>query len=358
MKRSARMFVADSEVMTPEILEKIQSGEDGLVIQVDTGGAPVDSFIKAIQDPKLNPQIGESLMKLREEIREIIGLDDFIRGNVGTNVTATQASLVSEGTNLRVEWRRSHLSDFIVNSLRKLWKIVQQHYDAEDIIPIVGDDGATVYQEFTPADLEGEFALDIAVNSTAPPNKQLEVKQALDRYNLLRPDPKVDSRKLIFDLLDAMRVPETDKFVKAPEETEQMSIQEETELLNQGQKALAHPGDDHEMHLAAHTPEMEKNQNTVNQLQQHNEEIQRLPDGPERQSQEQQMMGYQQEMQHLQTLAGVWQDHVQQHQKWRDSDMGVIASGGSARPGEPVNPNMFNRRDTRVADLLAENQGG
>ena len=358
MKRSARQYIADAEIMTPEIKAQIQSGVDGLVITVDGGGRPLQDFIQALDDAPLNPQISECIAKLKEEIREIIGLDDFIRGQTSSNITATQASIVNEGTNMRVEWRRGRLHDFIANTLRKVWKIIQQYHDAEDIIAIVGDDGVERYATIGPEEISGEFSIDIGVNSTAPPNKQMDIKNALDRYNLLRGDPKVDARRLIFDLLTAMGVQEIDKMVKAPEELEGEHLQKESEALNQGQKILAHPGDDHEMHMQAHQPEAEKYRNVLNQLQQHTDEISRQPDGPEKEDRSQELQGYNQEIQQIQQVAGAWQDHLSQHQRLRDSDMGVIASGADFRPGQPINPNMFNRRATRLADTNAEFQGG
>ena len=366
MHRFGRKYEARKDSMTPENKEALERGEDGLVLEFDDISQP---NIKPIQDAPLDPQHYVNIRQIEKEIREMMGLDEFIQGSSRGNITATQTTEISKGTSLRVQWRKEMLHDFLQKTIRKMWQIIQTHHKANDLVPIVGPDGIATYKQATPEEIQGEFQIEIGVNSTSPPDRQQDIKNAQDRYNLLRSDPKVNHRALIVDYLEAQGVQNVERIVKPQDSLEQQVIEQENQLLSQGQTELAHPGDDHQMHMQAHTPPMQQFESTMAQLQQQAEQMgagltrdvkgaqgRDIEDGPLQQDElsvlqndAAKFQAIQQQIQQLQPILQAYQQHTGQHTQYIQSDMGA---------GEPVNPNIFNRRAGRQADTNAEFQGG
>lgn len=351
LKRFARKYEARRDAFDDAGKTALRSGEDGYVFEVDTLDVP---NIRAIEDAPLDAQHSTNIRLIESEVRQLIGLDEFIKGSGSPSMTATQTAEISRGTSLRVQWRKDMLEDFLIKTVRKLWMVLQQYHDTEDMLPIVGPDGLTEYQKYSREEIQGEYKLEIGVNSTSPPDRQQDIKNAIDRYNLLRNDPKVDARTLIVDILTADGMENIEKYVKRPESLEQELIQKENQALQKGTPTMAHPGDDHQMHLKAQEPLAKKLATQIQQLQSQFEGMAREAQGgtnPNAQAQAQQM---QQQLQQIQKLAQVWQAHVQQHHAYIETDMGA----GEVKPRGPVDPNIMNRRTTRQADLIAEFQGG
>jgi len=202
----------------------------------------------------------------------------------------------------------------------------------------------------------------MGVNSTAPPDKRQDIKDAMDLYNLLRQDPKVDARGLILNIVDKMQVPDLQDLVRAPDDLEKTGIQEENQLLDQGTPALVHPGDDHQMHMQQQGSRSEELGNALKAMTQQFEEAERafkseqtlkqqtgVPLDESDQKKGMQLQGMQQQIQQFQKIAQVWQQHAGKHQQFIATDMGA---------GEPQNPQQFATRAGRTSDNIAEQSAG
>jgi hypothetical protein len=359
MRKNGRYYEMRRDAYTQEAIEDLKRGIDGTVLMADS----IDQEnIKPIQDAPLDPQHYVNIRQIEKEIRVILGLDENITSSTQKGVTATQTERASQGTTIRLATRRDALGSFVSGAISKLWQILQGHHDAEDFVEIVGPEGAKILDSINPTQIEGEYRIEMAVNSTAPPDKRQDIKDAMDLYNLLRQDPKVDARGLILNIVDKMQIPGIEDLVKAPDELEKATIAEESQMLEQGQPALVHAGDEHQMHMAQQGPRAEELANAAKALTQqfeeakasfgaeHQNKIQSgIPLTPEEQERGQKLLNMQETAQQTQKLAQIWQQHVAKHQEYIASDMGA---------GEPSNPQLFSQRAGRTSDDIAENSAG
>ncbi len=363
MKRFGRKYEMRKGIISTEQRELLRQGEDGLILEFDS----VDQVnIRPIEDAPLDTQHYINIRQIEKEIRVVLGLDENITSGTQKGVTATQTERAAQGTTIRLGVRRDMIGSFVTGAISKLWQILQGHHDAEDFVEVVGPEGAKILQGINPSQIEGEYKIEMGVNSTAPPDKRQDIKDAMDLYNLLRQDPKVDARGLILNIVDKMQIPGIEDLVRAPDDLEKQTIQEENQMLDKGQPALVHAGDDHQMHMQSQGARAQELGNAAKAMQQQFSEAERAfkarheaaikeaqemgqPISPEAQKEGQQLLAMQQSAQQAQKAAQIWQQHVGKHQEFIQTDMGA---------GEPSNPQQFATRAGRTSDNIAEQSAG
>ena len=162
-----RLLEDDSE------LSKLESGDDGTLIKVQSQGA-----IRAIEDAPLDQMGYQELALLNNDLIEIFGAPDHARG-IANAGSATEASLLDRRLEIREGDRMSQVSDFLGEIGRKLDQLVQAHMDKEEAIRVTGPQGE-VWEQVKPSDYEkinGEYEYGVAVGSTAPRLPDIERSQ-------------------------------------------------------------------------------------------------------------------------------------------------------------------------------------
>lgn len=147
-------------------------------------------------------QVKGDLMIIIDKMVDIISLETGITRAMLTGLTsaetATEAQIGQAGQNLRISDKADMVADFSNRQGRKLWQIIRQFVDLEEIELITGDTaldditGTPRYSWLEPIDtnmkeklITGEYDFQIEVGSTQKPDLPVLRKQVENMVNIL-----------------------------------------------------------------------------------------------------------------------------------------------------------------------------
>jgi hypothetical protein len=147
-------------------------------------------------------QVKGDLMIMIDKMVDIISLETGITRAMLTGLTsaetATEAQIGQAGSNLRMSDKADMVADFSNRQGRKLWQIIRQFVDLEEIELITGDTafddvtGTPRYSWLAPINGEiknklitGEYDFQIEVGSTQKPDLPVLRKQVENMVNIL-----------------------------------------------------------------------------------------------------------------------------------------------------------------------------
>lgn len=154
-------------------LSKLENGDDGTLIRVQTLGA-----VQPIQDAPLDQQNLQELMLLNNDMVEIFGTPSQARG-VADADSATEASILDKRLEVREGDRLSIVVDWVIEIARKLDQLVQYHIEQDEAVKITGPQGE-FWQIVKKQDYEainGEFEYSVNVGASQPRLPDIERAQ-------------------------------------------------------------------------------------------------------------------------------------------------------------------------------------
>ncbi len=145
---------------------------------------------------------------LKADIDRAVGLSDSVAGADpgGAPETATGIQLVHAAAGIRIQFKTRRFEQETCARIAEHWvSLDQQHIIEENVVagPPKPGDGDAEYSWYPigPAQLAGQFTFSIDAGSMSPQNDVAKQQAAVEKYQLLRPDPLVDARKLLTDIL-------------------------------------------------------------------------------------------------------------------------------------------------------------
>lgn len=188
--------------------------QDSLVEFILADG-DVSNIAKEVQFGQLDGQLIGLLYQLREQIREVMGVSSFDRGQRANVETAAEANLIGAGGAVSKSRIQAKFETFWVDIIRAAHRALLQTEDSRSFfIPVIGETNtlfltqgeiAQGFVEVGLEDLQGEFDYGVKLNSTIPLDpaaelaKIIQVNQAAGGPN----DPLLDGvyfRKRIYGL--------------------------------------------------------------------------------------------------------------------------------------------------------------
>jgi len=123
-----------------------------------------------------------------QDAQEISGISEYARGSAGDiRRTATEASLIQQGTNARLADKLNRVEKFIARIAQKLLQINQQFLTGDQVARIVGREGQMVWLPYTRDDIMGEFDFSVEAGSTAPKDENGRRQTAMSLGNIAMP---------------------------------------------------------------------------------------------------------------------------------------------------------------------------
>lgn len=191
--------------LKPEDLEKLLSKdiEDiGCGIEVDH-----DSIQASVQI--LNPaNVSDNLIREQEQtetdFRDTLGVGQNQSGEFSPfhNKTATEATIVQQGSDIRSDERRDIVADLLTNIVRKFNMFIFKYWTTERVVEIAGADGQTYWVQFTGEQLAGEYAYTVNPEDSKPVDSATRTETATNLFQMWNGDPLVDQvglRELVVD---------------------------------------------------------------------------------------------------------------------------------------------------------------
>lgn len=188
-------LLVDETAMTVDGKRALQGGDLGAICFTNKNPNEVAKEFSMVQ-------VKGDLMVMIDKMVDIISLETGITRAMLTGLTsaetATEAQIGQAGSNLRMSDKADMVSDFSNRQGRKLWQVIRQFVDLEEVELITGD---TAYDDITgtprfswlaPIDgdmqnklITGEYDFQIEVGSTQKPDLPVLRKQVENMVNIL-----------------------------------------------------------------------------------------------------------------------------------------------------------------------------
>ncbi len=140
-----------------------------------------------------------------QDVRETVG---FSRNQFGEfnsqsgDTTATEANIVRQASEIRVDERRDMVADMLVEVMETVHQIIFKFWTEETVVDVVGPGGAPIWVRLAPSLLkEGRYNIKVDPDSSVPETRALREAKAVQLYQLLRTNPLIDPVQLTQYLL-------------------------------------------------------------------------------------------------------------------------------------------------------------
>ncbi len=156
---------------------------------------PVNEIVNEISISPIDGQLVGLLFQVKEQIREVLGISNFDRGQRANVETASEANQIGAGGALARSRVQGKFEDFLVDVIRSAHRALLQTEDAREFfIPIIGEQNTLFLTEDEIAkgfiqvgleDLQGEFDYGVKLNSTTPLDPTAELAKAAQIYQII-----------------------------------------------------------------------------------------------------------------------------------------------------------------------------
>lgn len=202
--------------MKPEEAEKMVSEDVSPVIWIEGQG----SIANTVQEfsTTIPPELFVTADTLMQDVREQIG---FSRNQFGEfnsrsgDTTATEANIVQQATEIRIDERRDAVADRVVDIVEMMHGILFDNWGEEQIIDVIGPGGVPVWIKVRGELLrKGKFSVKVDPDSSVPETKGLREQRAIQLFTFLRTNPLIDPIKLTTYLMTELKGPQFDEMMK------------------------------------------------------------------------------------------------------------------------------------------------
>jgi len=185
IRRFNRKYRADPEVYEDEeSMEAMTEGVDGAVVKGSQG-----SF-EAIQDAPTSFDYDKHEAGVKQDYREITAQSEIDRGgSLGSGGTATEATLLQASSQLRSNYKRGLMEEFIQDNFRILNALLRAYLDTTIAVQIVGEeeDADLDWIEVSGGDIQGEYDVKVVPGSTVPITKETRKQSLMQLLQVLAP---------------------------------------------------------------------------------------------------------------------------------------------------------------------------
>jgi hypothetical protein len=203
-------FLLRKGTMSKDEVAKYLSGDIGILAEYDGAQIGEASPITAVSHPNNNQVLQQEAEYMRRDARETVG---FSRNQLGEyeasgRRTATEAGIVQQSSDQRLNRRQDQMAEFYQNIGKKLAKTIFKFWKTPRLVQIVGQDGAASWTSFTGSQLKGDYLYKVGFSSEPSDSHQRRKTEALTLYSQLSQDPSIDQLALRRHLVRAFNDPE------------------------------------------------------------------------------------------------------------------------------------------------------
>lgn len=178
----------------PEALKMVS--EDVSPVVWVKGRGSIDNAVKLIQGSTIPGELMLNAEVTMQNVRETVG---FSRNDAGEfnsrsgDTTATEASIVRQASEIRIDERRDLVADQLVEIIEIIHEIIFNFWQRDQIVDVIGPGGVQVWVAFR-GDLlkRGRYTVRIDPDSSIPQTRALREQKAIQLYSILKTNPLID----------------------------------------------------------------------------------------------------------------------------------------------------------------------
>ena len=153
---SVMKFLYHEGAIDDDELQKILDGEVKAAVKFKR---PLNEGSYALFQPTEPPGFEMASRYIQSDARATFGLGRNQMGDfdVASRRTAHEASLVQQGSDVRMDDQRDRVVDVLLRNMNKINQLIFDYWDTPTVVDVVGPDGAQHWVEFTGKSLRGDF---------------------------------------------------------------------------------------------------------------------------------------------------------------------------------------------------------
>jgi hypothetical protein len=205
--------------------------EEGMIEPDEIDKMTDDDVRAAIKVKNINgvrdlpaPQIPEALLTSEElvaqDVQEILGLGTNQFGEYApgsADRSATEANIVNQATQIRVDERRDTCADLITAFVSDMNVVLMENWSEEQVEQVVGPAGVPIWIKFRPDMLrEGHYVVKVDPDTALPQTKAIREQKAVQGYGLLSQNAFINKQALTEWLLNEMWGVDADSLMLNP----------------------------------------------------------------------------------------------------------------------------------------------
>lgn len=203
-------------------LSELVKAKDGSLIPVDglrelLGTQGVSSFdamiakLPIIQQAQVLQILNDELKNVKEEIYEITGLSDIVRGATKASETATAQQIKGQWASIRLQDKQSTINSWLKGLLRIMAEIVAEHFQPLQLEMITGTQLTPEMVQTMQSDVLRCYAIEVETDSTIQADEAQDKADRMEMINTLVPMmqnliPLAQQNVLPMDLIKAILV--------------------------------------------------------------------------------------------------------------------------------------------------------
>jgi len=230
-KKGARQYLYKPDNVGPEFEEAMKSDADELLIPIPNDVEFGDVMAELPYQARIRPELYDQTSLILQDIFQLTGITDYQRGGGASARTATQVAVENDASLARQGRQLKALEEAMAATARKALQLMQQFMSESQVLRLsnVGQqfdaNGLqgfeqryhTVWFEYGPEDIGGEFDVAIEAGSTRPMNDSTRAQSALQLMNAVIPFlqlQSIDPAQLLVYVLRELGVPNPEAWVR------------------------------------------------------------------------------------------------------------------------------------------------
>lgn len=179
-RRAGQKYLIRASSVSDELVAALETDEHDVVAPVNIpAGEPLNDVIVPIFRQALSGDVYAAKQELEEKIRQVLGINDFQAGGLGSNrMSATAAAVVDGVATLRAQSKIAAVEAAAAQTGNLILLLCQEMLDEPTAIRISGVTGAT-WDTVTKEDIYGEFLVSVEGGSTRALNPATREQQGL-----------------------------------------------------------------------------------------------------------------------------------------------------------------------------------
>jgi len=179
-RRSGQKYLIRKDALTEELMAALESDESDVVAPVDIpNGEPLNQVIVPIFRQALSGDIYQVKAELERYMQDVLGINDFQAGGVGSDrMSATAAAVVEGVATLRAQDKIMSVEEGAAQVGQLILLLCQEYLDEPTAIRVSGIDGA-IWPEISKSDLYGEFLVSVEGGSMKALNPSTREQQGM-----------------------------------------------------------------------------------------------------------------------------------------------------------------------------------
>lgn len=191
--RAVRLY----DAKLSDALQQLENGEDSANIPITNLISLLDSaegranFDRVLVELPMEDriqvvhQLSIQIEAVKNEIYEVLGISDIVRGSTNANETAAAQTIKGQWANVRLNDKTKEVNRLWRDVLRMMAEIMCEHFDDQQLFLMTGIEVTPRMRQMMKSDIGRSFAIDIETDSTVLKDDQEERQQKLEMVNVL-----------------------------------------------------------------------------------------------------------------------------------------------------------------------------